>query len=127
VSAVEDELTCTPIPTTTMKFMVHLAKCLLAASWLLAMLVSSADLLFVVGYDRYAATQALAALYTIDTVTTAVFETMTTAQFSTYRAIIIADNTGTLGAQMFAFLDRSKARWSPAIRGNIVMIGSSVF
>jgi len=116
----------TPLLSTTMKSMMYLAKCLLVASGLLATLVSSADLLFVAGYDLYAATQALAVGFTIDTVTTAVFETMSTAQFSTYRAIVIADNRGRLGASMFDFMDRSKASWSPAIKGDIVMIGQLV-
>merc|ERR1712093_578011 len=56
---------------------------------LLATLVSSADLLFVAGYDLYAATQALAVGFTIDTVTTAVFETSSTPQYNVTALIAV--------------------------------------
>lgn len=48
---------------------------------------------------------------------------MTTADFERYKAIIIADpNCGAIDD--IAFLDTTKAAWSPAVMGNIILIGT---
>lgn len=48
---------------------------------------------------------------------------MTTADFSKYKAIIVPDpNCGTVSN--IAFLDDTKAQWSPAVAGNIILIGT---
>lgn len=48
---------------------------------------------------------------------------MTTADFAQYKAVVISDpNCGTLAD--IDFLDDTKAAWSPAITGNMILIGT---
>lgn len=69
---------------------------------------------------------------TVETVSTAVFEGMTTEQFATYGAIIISDRTNGQGGcattrTELEFLNRAKTSWAPAIKGNILILGKSGF
>lgn len=57
--------------------------------------------------------------------TIATFETMTTAQFAQYEALLI-NPWGNNEAALSPFLDfftRTKAVWGPAIKGNVVLVG----
>ncbi|KAI3399265.1 hypothetical protein diail_7428 [Diaporthe ilicicola] len=85
--------------------------------------VFSADLLMVDTLKAEEYVQAMAAGFTIDVVNTAGFNSMTTAQFSAYRAIVIGDPyCGSIDE--IAFLETNKDVWSSAVTGNIVLIGT---
>lgn len=86
--------------------------------------VQAADLLFVdtLLYAEYI--QATSALgFSADIVSQTDFQAMTSADFAQYKAIIISDpDCGQLPS--IQFLDDSKANWSPAITGNMIIIGT---
>ncbi|KAF1987513.1 hypothetical protein K402DRAFT_453591 [Aulographum hederae CBS 113979] len=80
------------------------------------------DLLFVSGLTAVEYIESVPG-YTIKTVTTAQWATMTTAEFASYKALVIGDPyCGYLSD--IQFLEDSKDAWSPAVQGNIVLIGT---
>lgn len=84
--------------------------------------VFSADLLMIDTLKAEEYNRAIAAGFSVDVVTKAVFNSMTTEQFSAYRAIVIGDPYCS-GISNIAFLDTNRNVWSSAITGNIVLIG----
>jgi hypothetical protein len=82
------------------------------------------DLLFheSLTYKEY--DEAVALGYTVKTVTDAQWKALTTAEFAEYEAIVIADpNCGSVS--QIEFLEESKSVWSPAVTGNVILIGTS--
>lgn len=67
--------------------------------------------------------QATLAGFTFDLVSTAKFNSMTTEEFSVYKAILIGDPGCTGQFSNLAFLETNKTAWSSAITGNIVLLG----
>lgn len=60
---------------------------------------------------------------TVHVATDEEWNSMTTADFAQYKAIILSDpNCGDLSN--ITFLDETKAAWSPAVTGNIILIGT---
>ncbi len=75
------------------------------------------------GATSIEAVEAVAAGYTVDVVDAATWGATTTAEFSTYRALILGDpNSGGTGA--VAAAEANRATWSPAVNGNIILIGT---
>jgi len=80
------------------------------------------DLLFVTTVDYNEFDEAEALGYTTKTVTPTEWAAMTTEDFSKFKAIVIGDpNCGSLS--QIDFLEETKAVWSPAVTGNIILIG----
>ena len=81
------------------------------------------DLLFYQGmlYKEY--DEAVALGYSTKVATPAEWAAMTTADFAKFRAIVVPDpHCGTVSS--IKFLEDSKDRWSPAVTGNIILIGA---
>jgi hypothetical protein len=85
--------------------------------------VLAEDLLFLDTLVGKAQAEAIALGYTVKTVTEAVWRTMTTADFALYKAIIIPDHNCRTSLTSIQVIDDTKAIWSPAVLGNIVVIG----
>ena len=86
------------------------------------------DVLFVdtFEYDEY--TEATTTLgLTAKVVTVAEWQTMSTADFAAYKAIVLADPDCSSDPTVVSFLSDTKATWGPAIQGNIVLIGKHMF
>ncbi|KAF2676428.1 hypothetical protein K458DRAFT_437312 [Lentithecium fluviatile CBS 122367] len=81
------------------------------------------DLLFVEGLDYDEYDEAVAMGFTTKTVTEDEWAAMTTEDFSKFKAIVIPDpNCGSVGN--IKFLEDSRDTWSPAVTGNIILIGT---
>lgn len=83
------------------------------------------DLLFVdtLKYREY--TEAVGPLgFTAKVVSIDTWKTMTTADFAKFKAIIISDPNCVYNTNPIKFLEETKATWSPAVTGNIVLIGT---
>jgi hypothetical protein len=94
---------------------------------LLAGLAASAlggDLLFVEPLQGQEYTEASSLGFTPDYITQEQWLAMTTAQFAAYKAIILADNDGDGDLSDIQFLENSTAVWSPAVTGNMILIGN---
>lgn len=95
---------------------------------LLASLAASAiaqDLLFLEGFQYKEYDEAVALGISTKTVTEAEWAAMTTADFAKFKALVIPDpRCGSVGS--VKFLEDSKDVWSPAITGNIILIGMVV-
>jgi cysteine-rich repeat protein len=90
-------------------------------------LVASAtaeDLLFLEGFQYREYDEAVALGYTVKTVTEAEWAALTTADFAEFKAIIIPDPACQSSPASIKFLDDSKDAWSPAVTGNIILIGT---
>ncbi|MEZ4293879.1 MAG: DUF4215 domain-containing protein [Polyangiaceae bacterium] len=61
--------------------------------------------------------------YNVEIVTAAQWATKSTADFATYRAIIFGD-TGANSIASYAAPNANKAVWSPAVTGNIIIVGT---
>jgi hypothetical protein len=95
---------------------------------LLAALAGSAlaeDLLFIDTFQAQEYTDATTTLgFTAKVVTEAEWRAMTTVDFAKFKAIIIADNYGDNTLSDIQFLDDTKTVWSPAVTGNVILIGT---
>ncbi|KAF2796668.1 hypothetical protein K505DRAFT_237150, partial [Melanomma pulvis-pyrius CBS 109.77] len=95
---------------------------------LLASLAASAiaqDLLFLEGFQYKEYDEAVALGISTKTVTEAEWAAMTTADFAKFKALVIPDpRCGSVSS--VKFLEDSKDVWSPAITGNIILIGMVV-
>ena len=69
------------------------------------------------------AMEAANAGYSVTVVSAAVWAATTTAEFQTYRALILGDATCT-GLFAIAAAEANRAVWSPAVNGNIIVIGT---
>ncbi|KAF2489494.1 hypothetical protein BU16DRAFT_496288 [Lophium mytilinum] len=67
--------------------------------------------------------EAVALGYTVKTVTDDEWKALTTADFAKYEAVVIADPSCGDVSQI-KFFEDSKTVWSPAITGNIILIGT---
>ncbi|KAH0536868.1 hypothetical protein FGG08_006299 [Glutinoglossum americanum] len=94
-----------------------------AAALLLAPALAE-DLLFIDSLEFHEYDEAINALgMTAKAVTDAEWRAMTTADFAAYKAIVIADpSCGSLSD--IQFLDDTKSAWSPAVLGNVILIGT---
>jgi hypothetical protein len=93
---------------------------------LLAGLAASAlaeDLLFIDSLEAQEYIDATTTLgFTAKAVTEAQWRAMGTSDFKAFKAIILADNYGaSTGIQ---FLEDTKKVWSPAVTGNMIVIGT---
>src|SRR4051812_32698513 len=99
-----------------------------SAFGLLASLAASAaaeDLLFVDQFQYVEYTEAVGPLgYTAKVVTEDEWRAMTTSDFAAFKAIILSDPICGPDPSVLSFLDDTKATWSPAIQGNMVLIGN---
>jgi anthranilate/para-aminobenzoate synthase component II len=95
-------------------------------SWLLSLffltLISAKDLLFLTTMADEELTQSVALGFTSDVVTEAQWLAMTISDFMAYRAIIIPGPPCGSEANL-DILDTTKSIWSPAITGNIIILG----
>jgi len=81
------------------------------------------DLLFLEGFQYKEYDEAVALGYTTKLVTLAEWAAMTTEDFSKFKAIILPDpDCGSLS--QIKFFEDSKDVWSPAVTGNIILIGT---
>jgi hypothetical protein len=94
-----------------------------AAAVLLPALAMAEDLLFIDSLEHQEYSEAIGTLgLTAKVVTEAEWRAMTTADFAAFKAIVIADpSCGSVSS--IQFLDDTKATWSPAVLGNMVLIG----
>jgi hypothetical protein len=81
------------------------------------------DLLFVSGLTGLEITEATTLGFTTKTVTVAEWNSMITADFAAFKAIIIADNFGNSDPNDIQFLEDTSTVWGPAIKGNIMVFG----
>lgn len=96
----------------------------LALASLAPLAMAAEDLLFydTMTYKEYERATTVLGL-TAHIATPAEWNSMTTADFEAYKAIIIPDpNCGTI--DMIDFLDLTKTVWGPAVMGNIILIGT---
>jgi hypothetical protein len=61
--------------------------------------------------------------FTVKAVTPAQWSAMTTMEFAAYKAIIFADQYGGADAATLQLIEDTKAVWSPAVTGNMIIIG----
>jgi hypothetical protein len=95
---------------------------------LLASLAASAvaeDLLFIdsLKYQEYTEATEVDG-FTAKVVTEAEWRAMSTADFAAFKAIILSDPMGSSDTTILQFLEDTKAVWSPAILGNMILIGN---
>jgi hypothetical protein len=92
----------------------------------LAAAVAAEDLLFVDQFLFQEYTDATGPLgFTAKVVTEIEWAAMTTVDFTKFKAIIMSDPSCGGGTDSIKFLDDSKAVWSPAITGNMILIGNT--
>jgi hypothetical protein len=90
----------------------------------LAALVTAEDVLFMSGLLAHEYSETLGDLHmTAKVVDETTWRAMTTADFAAYKAIVIADPSGSLPLSAIQFLTDTKNVWGPAIQGNIIVIG----
>ena len=92
----------------------------------LAAKAAAEDLLFINTLQGVEMQRAINMGFTVKVVDQNEWRSMTTADFAKFKAIILADDGaggGTAAALQFA--DDTKAIWSPAVLGNVVLIGKS--
>jgi hypothetical protein len=95
-----------------------------ALSTAFAALGVAQDLLFLEGLEYREFDEAAALGLSTHTVTEAQWAAMTTEDFAKYKAIVIPDpSCGSVST--IKFLEDSKSQWSPAVTGNIILIGTS--
>ncbi|KAF2727637.1 hypothetical protein EJ04DRAFT_478718 [Polyplosphaeria fusca] len=81
------------------------------------------DLLFLEGLDYREFDEAEALGFSTKIVTEAEWAAMTTDDFSKFKAIVVPDpSCGSVST--IKFLEDSKSQWSPAVTGNIILIGT---
>lgn len=83
------------------------------------------DLLFMEtlqGQEYIEATTTLG--FTVKVITDAQWRAMGTTDFAAFKAIILADNYGDSDLSDIQFLEDTKAVWSPAVTGNMILIGN---
>ncbi|KAF2264060.1 hypothetical protein CC78DRAFT_253952 [Lojkania enalia] len=81
------------------------------------------DLLFLEGLDYNEYDEAVALGFSTQTVTEEEWAAMTTADFAKFKAIVIPDpSCGSVSR--IKFLEDSRDAWSPAVTGNIILIGT---
>jgi hypothetical protein len=101
-----------------------------SALGLLTTLAASAlaeDLLFLdtLKYSEYS--EAIALGFTAKVVTDVQWRAMTTSDFTKFKAIIISDPNGSPNLAMVKTIEDTKAVWSPAVTGNMILIGKYSF
>lgn len=80
------------------------------------------DLLFLEGLDYEEYDEAVALGFSTKTVTEAEWAAMTTEDFAKFKAIVVPDpSCGSVSS--IKFLEDSRSVWSPAVTGNIILIG----
>lgn len=84
----------------------------------------SQDLLSVDTFEGQEYTEATNLGFTVQVVTEAQWRAMTTAQFAAFKAITLADNYGDANLTDIQSLEDTTATWSPAITGNMILIGN---
>jgi hypothetical protein len=91
----------------------------------LAAFTVAEDLLFMTNFQSYEYTEATSAAlgFTAKVVTEAQWMAMSTSDFAAFKAIIIADNDCDRDLLDLDFFNKTKATWSPAVTGNIILIG----
>lgn len=86
------------------------------------MSATAQDLLFYDGMDYREHDEAVELGYSTKIATKAEWDAMTTEDFSKFRAIVIPDpRCGSVSR--IKFLEDTKDKWSPAVTGNIILIG----
>jgi hypothetical protein len=82
------------------------------------------DLLFVDGLTGREIDEAGLLGYSTKIVTIAEWNTMQTADFAGFKAIIIGDNFGDGDVSHIQFLEDTNSVWGPAVQGNIIVHGT---
>lgn len=90
----------------------------------LAVTALAEDLLFIDTLQGEEFSQATTLGFTAKVVTETQWRGMVTTDFAAFKAIIVADNFGDSSIADIQFLDDTKAVWSPAVTGNIILIGN---
>ncbi|KAF2113257.1 hypothetical protein BDV96DRAFT_601437 [Lophiotrema nucula] len=80
--------------------------------------------LFLDGLQAREYDEAVALGYDVDLKTETEWAAMTSADFAAYNAIVIPDPVCGRDLSTLGFLDTSKSEWSPAVTGNIILIGT---
>lgn len=90
----------------------------------LAASVLAEDLLFVDVFEYEEYNEAITTLgMTAKVVTETDWRAMTTADFASYKAIVLADPSCSGDPTILQFLVDTKNVWGPAVEGNMVLIG----
>ena len=76
------------------------------------------------GAGSWEATKAAGLGYTVVIASAAQWGAMTTAEFASYRALILGDPTCVVGTGPIAAAEANRAVWSPAVDGNMIIIGT---
>src|SRR5262245_8516734 len=76
------------------------------------------------GAGSFEATKAAGLGFTVVIVTAAQWSAMTTAEFASYRALILGDPTCVVGTAPIAAAEANRAVWSPAVDGNVIIVGT---
>jgi uncharacterized repeat protein (TIGR01451 family) len=76
------------------------------------------------GAGSLEATQATAQGFTVEIATDPVWAAKTQAEFGTYRALILGDPDCIVGTAPITAAEANRATWSPAINGNVIVIGT---
>ncbi|KAF2188621.1 hypothetical protein K469DRAFT_565724 [Zopfia rhizophila CBS 207.26] len=82
------------------------------------------DLLFLENLDYKEYDEAVALGFSTKTVTEAEWASMTTEDFAKFKAIVIPDPNCVRNVNRIQFLEDTKSVWSPAVTGNIILIGT---
>jgi hypothetical protein len=99
-----------------------------APNWLFSLLlfttpIYAKDLLFLSTMTGKELSLSSALGFTSDIVTEAQWRAMKQSDFMAYKAIIIGDPYCSKGIANFNILNATKSVWSPAITGNVILIG----
>jgi len=76
------------------------------------------------GAGSFEATKAASLGFTVVVASAAQWGAMTTAEFASYRALILGDPTCVLGTAPIAAAEANKAVWGAAVDGNVIVIGT---
>jgi CARDB len=76
------------------------------------------------GMASLEAQQAISLGLTVDVVNAATWSSLSNAQFASYRAIVLGDPNCVTSAAPLAPAEANRAVWSPAVTGNIILLGT---
>ena len=76
------------------------------------------------GVESVEATAARSLGYTVEMATDTVWAAKTSADFSTYRAIILGDRTCSTARTLLGAAEKNSGIWGPVVDGNVVVVGT---
>ncbi|HYO53089.1 MAG TPA: hypothetical protein VEU50_09935, partial [Archangium sp.] len=76
------------------------------------------------GTDSIEAVSARNLGYTVDVVTDAAWAAMSSADFASYRTIILGDATCSSSLSLIAAAVKNRGTWGPVVDGNVIIVGT---